>query len=715
MQNNKFSQPLLPAGSGTRPVTRAVMLALSAMSASTTALAQNNPSSEVKSLDQVVVTATRTGELQGELPIAIGVADQKQLETDQGDHIQDSTRMVAGATINQLTGSSSHNTGIRMPLNYDGYYLFLQDNIPLQSSAFFNHNGLRWASYNTSADQIEILKGAGSTLHGSGAVAATVNVISAEPEFDPSGKVTLHAGENGYIQGKVQHTTALNEEQAILVAASSLKDDGWRAHTTRERQEMLVKHLWQLNETDELKTQFQVSTLKDEMATSLSESAYKNDKTDSGLSDQVLATDPERTSDFVRLSSEWLKSLNDQAELSVIPYYRYNTNDYTATWRSYTPYGESSVDTFGVLTKGRIWHDNGSETVIGLDLEHSESDNLSYQPLDVTVTSFRGTVTDYVKGFKYRDSSTTYQNASPYIQHNMPVTDALMLSAGARYDISRYELDNHLAATANDGYGNRQLADRSDNFTSFNPKLGMNYKLNDSSSIYGRIAQANRLPTASQLYNLKSGDSSSLIGGLEEETSTTYEVGYRYLTKDLGVTVSVYRMDIDDAIVVAYDDNGDSYRTNAGEVRHQGIELEVGYDISPQLSVDLALSQSKHEYIRYVNSGRDYSGNEQKLGPDLKGSTTVNFKPLANGPEFQLQMDHFGKYWMDDANTRKADAYTIFHLKARYQLQPELTLFARVDNLTDEEYASQSEISYGRAKFYPGMPRTVKTGLQYHW
>lgn len=736
MQNNKLSQPsqsssqpclsvdsglnpiglaFKPAGSGLKPIAYAVTLVVSALSASPSVLAQSDSDHSAKSLDQVVVTATRTGELQGGLPMSIGVVDQQQLETDQGVHIQDSTRSVAGATINQLTSSSSHNTGIRMPLNYDGYYLFLQDSIPLQSSAFFNHNGLRWASYNTSADQIEILKGAGSTLHGSGAVAATVNVISAEPAFDPAGQVTLHAGEHGYLQGKVQHTTTLNDEQAILVAASALKEDGWREHTARERQEVLVKHLWQLNETDELKTQFQASTLKDEMASSLSESAYESDKTQSGLTDQVLATDPERTSDFVRLSVEWVKGLGDQAELSVIPYYRHNTNDYTATWRSYTPYGESSVDTFGVLTKGRIWHDNGSETVIGLDLEHSESDNLSYQPIDVTVTSFRGTVTDYVKGFKYRDSITTYQNVSPYIQHNMPLTEALMLSAGARYDISRYELDNRLAPTDNDGYGNRQLADRSDDFTSFNPKLGLNYKLNEASSFYGRIAQANRLPTASQLYNLKSGDSSSLVGGLKEESSTTYEVGYRYLTEDLGVTVSVYRMDIDDAIVVAYDDNDDSYRTNAGEVRHQGIELELGYDFSSQLSMDLALSKSEHEYIRYVNSGTDYSGNEQKLGPDLKGSATVNFIPVAQGPEFQLQMDHFGKYWMDDDNTRKADAYTVFHLKAQYQVQPQLKLFARIDNLTDKAYASQAEIRYGRSRFYPGMPRTFKAGLQYRW
>ncbi len=671
---------------------------------------------EAKKLVTVVVTASRVSEVQSELPVAVGVVEEEQLALDQGAHIQDSTRQVAGVTINQLSGSSSHNTGIRMPLNYDGYYLFLQDSVPLQSSAFFNHNGLRWSSYNTSADQIEILKGAGSTLHGSGAVAATVNVISAEPQFTPEGKVSLFAGEHGYLQGKVQHTDALNDSQAILFAASALKDDGWRDHTSRERQELLVKHLWELDANNELKTQFQFSTMTDEMATSLSEDDYRNNPMDSGLSDQVLATDPERKSDFLRLSTEWRHLASDKLEISVIPYYRHNTNDYTATWRSYTPYNESAVDSFGILSKGRYQHGNGGETVFGLDLEHSESENLSYQPIDVTVTSYRGTTTDYISGFKYRDATTTYLNASPYVQHNQRVGRNLMLSAGVRYDISRFELDNRLAATDNDGYGNRQLKNRSDDFTSLNPKLGMNYKLDRNNNIYGRVAQANRLPTASQLYNLKSGDSDSLLGGLEEETSTTYELGYRYLTQDLGLTLSVYRMNIDDAIVSANDDNGDSYRTNAGEVRHQGIELEMGVDISDQWSMDLAASRSEHKYIHYINSGTDYSGKHQKLGPEVKAAATLSWRAQSQPePNLQLQVDHFGDYWMDDANTQKADNYTVFHLKAQYALQSNLKLFSRIDNLTDKKYSTQAEVSYGRSKFYPALPRTVKAGVQYQW
>ncbi len=663
----------------------------------------------------MVVTASREDEFNTEVPVSIGVIGQQQLTMDQGAHIQDSTRHIAGVTINQLSGSSSHNTGIRMPLNYDGYYLFLQDNVPLQSAAFFNHNGLRWSSYNTSASQIEILKGAGSTLYGSGAVAATVNVISEEPGFSPEGKLFVQAGENDAIQTRLSYTDAISENQSLLIAGSALQDNGWRDHTARDRQELLLKHLWLLDDRNEINTQLQTSRSHDEMASSLSKDEYRSDPTLSGLSDQVLAIDPVRKSDFARLSVEWTHFYNDRLELSLIPYWRYNTNDYVATWNSYTPQAESTVRSLGLLAKASYSHDNGSETLFGLDLEHSEAAFSSIQPFTVTISGWSGSTT-YPEGFRYQDQQVEYRNLSPYIQHSYRYSDRLMLQAGLRYDYNRYELDNHLAQTDDDGFGNRQLADRRDSFNSLNPKLGFNYQLDSQQNIFGRLAQANRLPSASALYNLKSGDSGSLVGGVEEETSTTLELGYRMQHEHGYLTVSVYQIDIDDAIVLARDSSDDTYRTNAGKVKHTGIELEALHHLSPDWSAQLAFSHSRHKFDDYINNGVDYSGNEQMLGPNNKGTASLLWHPT-NLPKLnlQLQFDYFGNYWMDDANSRRGDGYSLAHLKARYAFTPDLILSARIENLFDRHYAYQSELSWGREAYYPGTPLTVHAALEFSW
>lgn len=697
-------------------LTLAIAASLSSLSAASALAVETAPRLGAERLDTLVVTAHREAEQQHQLPVSIGVVSAQQITLDQGAHIQDSTRLVAGVTINQLSGSSSHNTGIRMPLNHEGYYLFLQDGIPLQSPAFFNHNGLRWSSYHTNVQQIEVLKGAGGSLQGSGAVAATVNLVSDEVLFRSQGQVSVALGEHGYQQTKLQHNAVLNDQQAVLVAASALRDEGWRDNTGRERQELLVKHLWEISEQDEVKTQLQLSSMRDEMASALSETDYLTRPENSGLSPQALAQRPVRTSDFARVSLEWTHQLSEEVRFSLIPYYRYSTNDYMATWHSYTPTTDSEVRTIGVLSKGQFQHANGADTQIGLDLEQSDARNLSDQPFSVSVTGFSGKVTHYTEGFQYRDAVIRFSSISPYVQHTHPLSEALRLSAAIRYDLSRFELDNHLSATDNDGYGNRQLQDRTDRFSSLNPKLGLTYQLSADQSLYGRLAQANRLPTATQLYDLSSGDSRSLVGGLTPETATTYELGYRYGGEGLSVSTALYRMDIEESIVVAYDDNGDSYRTNAGKVRHQGLELELDYQPHPQWQMALALSRSQHQYLAYQNAGRDYSGNQQKFGPEVKGAASLLWQSGRQGqPSVQLQVEYFGAYWMDDDNSQKADAYTLAHLKAQFSPLPTLKLFGRIDNLMDTTYASQAEISYGKAKYSPGEGRSLKLGAQLSW
>src|SRR3712207_9569166 len=47
-------------------------------------------------------------------------------------------------------------------------------------------------------DRIEIVKGAGSALYGSSAVAGAINLISKEPSFEPSIKADLQFGNFGY-------------------------------------------------------------------------------------------------------------------------------------------------------------------------------------------------------------------------------------------------------------------------------------------------------------------------------------------------------------------------------------------------------------------------------------------------------------------------------------------------------------------------------------
>jgi len=673
-------------------------------------------------IERITVSASRIAKKDIEQAIAVEFVGKSTLDQDNGQHIAESLNSISGVLLNQLQGAHGHNAAIRMPINYSGYYLYLQDNIPLQSAAFFNHNALWWSSFNSTIKRIEVIKGAGTSLHGSGAIAATINTLSEDVSMAPRGQFDLTLGEYGYVKSKGYYSNAISETQGIAISGSLQSNQGYRDHTASQRGEIHIKHQYQ-GDNETLTTSFVASDLEQEMATNLLADDFANNPQSSGLSPDVLASDPLRKSRYYRLSSTWDKVTDNDIRISLIPYIRQRTNDYTATWNANMPKQESKVTTLGLLSYLSFEPSDDGELILGMDLEHSKGDSLSYQPQNITTTGWGGNT--FVKGHQYYDDTTAYVGVSPYIQYEHALSDQLSLSVGGRYDYNRYDFDNNLAALDDDGYGKRRLADRRDTFKHFSPKLSINYMFDEQSSIYARFANSFRIPTAGTLYHISSGSTDSLIGGVDVETSDTYEVGYKINHDAFNAQASVYFMDLDDALVRAYTDDGFAYHTNAGRVIHKGIEFSINSQLSDEFEVSLALSKSVHEFDEYViDAGKvdykgvskevDYSGNKLKMAPAYIANIRLVYTP-AYFADFTgvLEVKSTGDYYMDDVNSKKYAGYTVANLKFNYQVTNALRLHGRVVNISDKYYAQQAEISYGKEKYAPANGRNVYAGLSY--
>jgi len=667
------------------------------------------------SFERITVTASRQESLDTDLAMSVKGVGKEELALDNGQHVAESLNSISGVLIDQLSGGQGHKAAIRMPMNTGGYYLYLQDNIPLQSAAFFNHNALWWSSFNSNVARMEVLKGAGTALYGSGAVAATVNILSADVADKPETSVDLMLGEDEYTKVQASHSNKISNTQGFRVSGSYLNNEGWRDHTGSQRAEVTLHHELDLGDNERLITSFVASDLEQEMAASLTKDLFDNDKTNSGLSDTVLASDPLRKTKYMRLSTQWDKADGNNF-YSLIPYFRLRTNDYTATWNQNMPKVESEVQTLGLLALANFENSSSSETTIGVDIELTKGDQLSYQPLDFT-TSGWGADT-YVEGEKFYDDTTQYLGLSPYIQHKRSLTEKLDLTLGARYDYAKYDFDNHLGVYGDIGHGKISVENRSDDFNHFSPKASLNYHVSEDSSVYLRYANSFRLPTAGSLYHLTTKDSGD-AKAVDPEVSDTYELGYKANWKTVTFDTAIYYMDVDDGIVHAYNDSGQRYLTNASRVIHKGVEASILWQINEQLNISTAYSQSKHEFDEH----EQYSGNEMSAAPDFIANVRVRYMPAyLQGFTAMLEIQSIGEYWLDDANSqddegndRIEDGYTIGNLKARYQVSEQLSLHARLLNISDEEYVQEASYRYGKTQFSPGAPRTAYIGLNYQW
>ena len=219
-------------------------------------------------LDSITVTATRNQEKKSDVPASIDSKSQKEIELDSPALQKELLNSIAGVRITQTGSTLGHMTSIRMPTNTGPYYLFLQDGIPVQSSGFFNHNGLAYTNF-SSAGASEVLKGAGTALYGSDAVAATINVISKKPSGESSFGVKTEAGSDGFIRFGLNGSSMLGEKGDFTAGVSHAKSDGWRDHTAFERDELSLTYFYDANDSNSFKTVLSANRSEAEMAGSL--------------------------------------------------------------------------------------------------------------------------------------------------------------------------------------------------------------------------------------------------------------------------------------------------------------------------------------------------------------------------------------------------------------------------------------------------------------
>ena len=680
-------------------------------------------------IERISVTAGRHGQSKNDLALSLHSVFEDAIKNDKPQHISESLSTVSGVLINQLSGGQGHNAAIRMPINYSGYTLYLQDNIPLQSAGFFNHNALWWSSSNSAVKRIEVIKGAGTALYGSGAVSGTVNVITPNVDSEPEGEVALLGGDEGYIRAKVNYSTPINDQHGIRVSAAQIHNDGWRQHASFDKTEVNGLHQWKINENQSLKSTLVASDLNQQMNGSLTQAQFDEDSKQSGLIPSILASDPRRKTQYLRLASEWLYD-SPANPFSVTPYFRYNTNHYVATWQQNMPKVDFQLNGLGLLALARFSFGNNDITkkkfAIGADLEHSHSNSYSWQDVKVTTTGFGGAT--YPKGHVFYNDTTKFKSFSPYSELTANVTENLSYRLGVRADLYRFEFENHLPAYDNDGVGNRSLTSRSNHFHHISPKASLNYQFTENANVFWRFANAIRIPTANDLYHLKTKDTSAQLEQLKEETIDTYEIGYNQNVGAITISSSIYYLDVRNAIVIAYDDFGSRYRTNAAKVKHQGIELAANWQINDEWQFYLAFSRSQHKYKRFIqnagltnfNTGlsqaKNLKGNSLALAPTYIGNLRLVYNSeVWQGFNSVIEWQSIGDYWMDASNTQRANGYDVVNLKFNYKLNENFSFHFRIHNVANDKYSLQNELRFGKEQIQPGTPRLWYLGAAYQF
>ena len=661
-------------------------------------------------LSPVSVTATGVGESTLEQPLSVATKDEKEIQLDQVIFQKDLLNSLSGVRIEQTGSVIGHMTSIRMPIGTGPYYLFMQDGIPVQSSGFFNHNGLAYTTFQSSSS-VEVLKGAGTALYGSDAVAAVVNVQSAKaPAKTKEVSVKGMVGSYGYGTTGIEVSDTIDEENAYRANATYMHSDGWREHTLTNRAEANVRYDHMIDDDNDVKIIFNFSKTEAEQADSFND--YQNIKDGStAASDDpnyyvaIDKTDLKRRFDYAKLSAEFTNYTFDDLEITMTPYIRYNRNRYVATWESNLPSNDNELYTLGFLQRNT--YDQGwGKVVFGFDTEYTKSSLKYTQNFDITTTGWSPKT--YTEGALY-DYDVNYFAFAPYIHVDYIISNNIKLSPGLRYDYNSYDYSNNLAADSTDSSNTYyRPSDRTDSYNHLSPKLALSYMPSKDLNIYIRYANGFRIPQASRLYSVKVGYENI---DLTAEVSNTYEIGMKKsFSKKSFFELAAYYMTISDTIV--RDATTGGYR-NGGASIHQGIEASLKSAITSEWESSLSYSYSKHTY----DNDSILGDNEIAGAPNNLANARVVYMPTyLKGLKMMAEWQYVGSYWMDDAHTvDKYDGYSIGNLKADYAYSKTLRFYGKVTNIIDAKYAVSARYAYGKEDYTPGDPRSVYAGVEYTW
>jgi len=315
-----------------------------------------------------------------------------------------------------------------------------------------------------------------------------------------------------------------------------------------------------------------------------------------------------------------------------------------------------------------------------------------------------------------------------YVLDTITLNDQFELSAGVRAEKYRTQYDTLTRQAAVTGSAVQVIPvgtmvgssiEANDDLVSW--KLGGVYKPTANGSIYVSYATS-QLPPGSSNFSLSSSATNANNPNVDPQKGVNTEIGTKWNVYDnkLSLTAAIFRSTNDNEFTA----QPDGTTVAVGERRVQGVELGASGIITQNWQVSAGLAYMEPEITR-GNRSTANNGASQTDGGVIQWSPKLTFTAwnsytFGNG----LVLGGGARYIDSVASTSLTNAaalatrsmveipdYWVVDAMASYPVSKNINLQLNVFNLLDEEYISS--INNGVSRYYPGVERSARLGLNF--
>lgn len=686
---------------------------------------------DVLNLEQVVVTGTRTSHFVKDVPVRTEVITAKAIENKNASNIYQALEGTPGIRVENQCQYCNF-TMVRMQGLGAEHTQVLINGQPMYSGLAGVY-GLQQMS-TVDIDKIEVVKGAGSALYGSGAVAGAINIVTKEPGFEPTTTVGLQFGNHKTNKYDISSSIRNNKGNIGLNVFAQRYTEGAIDQTGRGLTEKEVKNKDGISDrvmTNLTNAGFGLyvdnafvkrdklvihgkSVFEKREGGTLTDDYYRNPLTDGT---ENITTDRYEASLSYELRFAESSSMN--FSLAYVKHNRNATNDsflgdYMATHndsvpdvRDMRPYLADENTLTSVLS---------FSTTLG---QHSLIAGIQGFYDDIEESGMYVVVDDMSPFYGDSYRSIAHKSAKEFgmfVQDEWTVNSRLMIVPGIRFDFH----DSGEEYTASEQVFVSDIFPKT-SFTenAINPRLAVKYELSPSFTLRANAGTGFRAPYGfSEDLHLCSGSPRVWkSSGLKPETSLSFNVSADYYGDKVRVSTNIFRTDLKDKI--GFTDASEEVKAlgydyqwrNIDDAFVQGIELSVMASLARHLGlgIDLTYNQGEYKNVRADWAGTQWEEDSRQISrfPRTTGNLKIEYSPASwtfaviADLQGQMYIDYYNEdidpVLGDQSKIKTTDPFTLLNARVSKKIK-QFKLYAGVNNIfnhvQDERHLDDAAFMY---------------------
>ena len=646
---------------------------------------QEIDSLNVQKLEEVLVSSIRVNE---DIPMAFTNVSKDQIEErNLGQDLPILLNFLPNVVTTSDAGAGIGYTAIRIRgINAQSTNVTI-NGIPYNDAESLGTFWVDLPDFSSSIENLQVQRGIGTSVNGSSAFGASINILTDKISKDPFFESNNTFGSYNTFKNTLRFSTGLmNEVFEFSGRLSKIDSDGYIDRSTSDLKSYFLQFSYKKENTLVKFLNFGGHEITYHAWNGIDGETLRNDRT---FNPSGLYTDLNGVQQFHEDELDNYKQDHFQLHWSEIINNNFTSNlglNLTNGKGYYEQYNENGNEDF--IT--RKWLDN-QFVVVNYSLKYSKNKH------------------NIIFGSTYSEYDGDHFGETIWSQNSGDIefTDLFYNGNGLKKDFSNFIKSVFQISSRFSMYTDLQLREISYNtdgstsnipelkldkkYSFFNPKFGLNFKLNNKNRVYFSAAKAFREPTRSDYEN---------NFNIKPEELIDFELGWSLNSNTIILNTNLYYMNYENQLVLtgALDDVGSPIRENSGKSYRAGIEIESAFKVSEKINLAGNVSFSENKNLDYVSR---FDGELMNLGdtdisysPSFISSLAINYSPNSK-LDLSLLNKHVGEQFMSNngSSFSKLDSYSVTDLNFRYTfdelyLFDELSINLLINNLFSAEYVS---------------------------